>query len=269
MSEQFVDWSLTDVCADLCSSLDDEAFLVNPSSTVIDALAEYGIEHPDRFSSLQMLAEEGSLKQSLSRFTTASRLADLIDQELLEIRYLPNPPKSSMAVDSDQVIVLIDAADRVGTLSTSDGNFVAVVNETIEAKYRDAERYVLHTPAISRVETTLENRMGADRRDTFINLVDAADSNGYQVDEVTISLLVAAKHQDLLYDISKWGEDIGLASKATFSRKKSELEALDVLDTESVPIDVGRPRLRLRFAEPYLEQAKPVEVVEDISSRFK
>jgi DNA-binding MarR family transcriptional regulator len=70
---------------------------------------------------------------------------------------------------------------------------------------------------------------------------------------VTVSLLVAARNRELLYDISRWGEDVGLASKATFSRTKSQLEERGLLDTEKVPIDVGRPRLRLRLTDGLAE----------------
>ncbi|MFW6153464.1 MAG: hypothetical protein ACOC42_03805, partial [Halobacteriota archaeon] len=69
---------------------------------------------------------------------------------------------------------------------------------------------------------------------------------------------------DLLYDVSKWGEDIGLASKATFSRKKSELEDAGVIDTEKEYIDVGRPRLRLKFAHASLEGASPADIVDRV-----
>jgi hypothetical protein len=59
----------------------------------------------------------------------------------------------------------------------------------------------------------------------------------------------------LLYDISKWGEDVGLASKATFSRTKTDLEEAGVVATEKVPIEVGRPRLRLRLGDDRLRSA--------------
>ena len=55
----------------------------------------------------------------------------------------------------------------------------------------------------------------------------------------------------LLYDISRWGEDVGVASKATFSRAKSRLEDAALIRTEKVPIDVGRPRLRLTLPAEY------------------
>jgi predicted transcriptional regulator len=68
-------------------------------------------------------------------------------------------------------------------------------------------------------------------------------------------LLVAARHGEMLYDLSKWGEDTGVASKATFSRMKTHLERQGIIETEKVPIDVGRPRLRLLLGDERLREA--------------
>ena len=43
-----------------------------------------------------------------------------------------------------------------------------------------------------------------------------------------------------------------IASKATFSRTKTRLEDAGIIDTEKVPIDVGRPRLRLKLGDERL-----------------
>jgi hypothetical protein len=116
---------------------------------------------------------------------------------------------------------------------------------------------------MSQVRETLEGDIGpetAEDFDTVLDSLQTARGNGEGLDEVTISLLVAAKNGELLYDISKWGEDIGLASKATFSRTKTKLEDMGLIDTEKVPIDVGRPRLRLKLADDRLEDAPPDEL---------
>lgn len=105
--------------------------------------------------------------------------------------------------------------------------------------------------------------MGPDAVDDFDTVLESlttARGDGDGLDEVTISLLVAAKNEELLYDISKWGEDVGIASKATFSRAKTTLEEMGLIDTEKVPIDVGRPRLRLRFAHERLQSASADEL---------
>ena len=71
---------------------------------------------------------------------------------------------------------------------------------------------------------------------------------------------MAAKHEQLLYDISRWGEDAGVASKATFSRTKTHLEERGLLETEKVPIDVGRPRLRLLVGDERLGEVDAEEL---------
>ncbi|QHS15763.1 hypothetical protein GWK26_00600 [haloarchaeon 3A1-DGR] len=74
---------------------------------------------------------------------------------------------------------------------------------------------------------------------------------GGDTDAVTIALLVAAKSGAQQYRISKWGEDSGVGSAATFSRKKNNLEDDSVITTEKVPDDIGRPRYCLQLIDKY------------------
>jgi hypothetical protein len=67
-------------------------------------------------------------------------------------------------------------------------------------------------------------------------------------DEVALAILAGAKREVQLFELSTWGEDVGLASRATFSRVKIALEDRGVIETEKIPIDVGRPRQRLVLA---------------------
>ena len=90
--------------------------------------------------------------------------------------------------------------------------------------------------------------------------METARGDEEDLSEVTVALLVAAKNEQLLYDISKWGEDTGVASKATFSRTKTNLEERGLIDTEKVPIDVGRPRLRLKLADDRLTNVSAAEL---------
>lgn len=267
MSEQFVDRTVDDVCSELCAVLDGDALVLNPSRRMFQALVNWGAEHPETFSRMRLLGDRATLKDALTEFTIASRTAELVENDLLELRSHHDPPKSSIAIDDTTMLVIIDVGDAVGALSTSDAPLVSNLFATSNDRFEEAEDFLLHTPALSRIETTLIERLGDDRWEDFIQSVEAVSPNS-PVDEVIISILVAAKHRDLLYDISKWGEDIGLASKATFSRKKAELEECALIDTDSEPIDVGRPRLRLRLAEPALEAASPAEIIAEAERRL-
>ncbi|MFB6175911.1 MAG: DUF5821 family protein, partial [Halobaculum sp.] len=84
--------------------------------------------------------------------------------------------------------------------------------------------------------------------------------------EVKAALVVAAHGELLHYDVSKWGEDSGLASTASFSRHKSQLEDEDVIETEKQPVEMGRPRQRLKLTEEY-RQIAAEEGIEKVIAR--
>jgi len=179
------------------------------------------------------------------------------------MRLLSAVPNHSVAVTDESVYALVSVGDTVGGLGTEDAEFVEDAADYYESTWENAETYSLRTPAISRVRSTLESEIGeaaAADFDSVLGSLATARGDGDGLDEVTISLLVAARNNELLYDISKWGEDVGLASKATFSRTKTKLEDMGLIDTEKVPIDVGRPRLRLMLGDERLNDADSDEL---------
>ncbi|MFC7250777.1 transcriptional regulator TbsP [Halomicroarcula sp. GCM10025324] len=232
-------------------------YVVNPSGETISEFIttlEDSSAHPE----VRMLAEERVLKDIMDDFILASTAADLIEAETLALRLLADGPNHSIAVTSDEVYALVTVGDSVAGLGTDDDEFVGDVFGFYADVWDDAEAFSLRTPPLSLVQETLESDIGSETAadfDAVLGSLATARGDGDGLDEVTIALLVAAKNGELLYDISKWGEDIGLASKATFSRTKTKLEDMGLIDTEKVPIDVGRPRLRLMLGDERLKGA--------------
>jgi hypothetical protein len=236
--------------------------VVNPSRETMESLVsclgdiENGVE-------VELLADERKLKDVMDDFLVASNAADLLEAGRLTIRVRETLPENALLVSENAVVSLVFAGDRVGGLSTDEDAFVTQAREYYEDQWETADEFSLRTPPLSRVRETLESDIGPETADDFDAVLDSlqtARGNGEGLDEVTISLLVAAKNGELLYDISKWGEDIGLASKATFSRTKTKLEDMGLIDTEKVPIDVGRPRLRLMLGDERLDTAETDEL---------
>ncbi|QSG06867.1 transcriptional regulator TbsP [Halapricum desulfuricans] len=240
----------------------DELVVVNPSHETVRALVS-SMGGLDDVPVVNVLAEERTLKDVMDDFLVASAAADLIESDTLTLRVLENPPVNSLLISTDAVVSLATAGELVAGLTTTDDDFVTDAYEHYTDQWEIAKRFKLRTPPISRVRETLERDIGdnvAADFDDVLESLETARGNGDGLDEVTISLLVAAKNGELLYDISKWGEDIGLASKATFSRTKTQLEDQGLIDTEKVPIDVGRPRLRLKFGKDELLDASAAEL---------
>jgi hypothetical protein len=253
---------LTDGIADLLSRVLDDAstelYVVRPSPETIEALVSVASGR-EAVPTIKLLATERPLKDVMEDFIVASRAANLIEAGALECRTIADEEENSLLITDDAVIAVVGACEQVAGLLTTDEEFVGNAHRQYESAWADADGYSLRTPPLTTVRDTLGSDIGehtADDFDEVLASLQTARGNGKGLDEVTISLLVAAKNGELLYDISKWGEDIGLASKATFSRTKTKLEDMGLIDTEKVPIDVGRPRLRLMLGDDRLEDAE-------------
>lgn len=232
-------------------------FVVHPDGPtvrdVIDHLAAAALD-----VQIRVLVEADVIKPVMDDFVTASTAADLIDTGVLALRTSDELSLNALLIADGIAIALIRTDGHVHGLSSSDGAFVSDLLDRYDTRWTDANPYTLRTPPLSEVKHTLARDIGEHAETDFSGILTALESlgeDGRRLDEVTISLLVAARNEELLYDISKWGEDVGIASKATFSRTKTDLETAGLLATEKVPIDVGRPRLRLKLDDEALAEA--------------
>lgn len=240
----------------------ESLLLIDPTTQQIETLFEVATEiNPD--TKLQLLAREDALKDAFADFLIASQTADLIANETLAIRKTKSLPGNALILSESALSVIVTAGPDTAALTTTEGSFVPDSFGYFSGVWDESESYSLRTPPLSKIQQSLRESIGPEVESDFNTVVHALDTtrdNGVGLDEVTICLLVAAKNQELLYDISKWGEDVGIASKATFSRTKTELENLGIVDTEKVPIEVGRPRLRLKFANERLKGTSAEEL---------
>lgn len=220
---------------------------------LVEMLAES--EEP---SQVRLLVDDNVLKWLRDDFMLASTAAELLEADVLEWRAAAGRLDDTLLVTEEMVVSLLTPTEEESAaLATDDEEFVAAVRERWNGHWEEGEQFDLRTPAYSRVLDTFADEFGSAVESDFGTVLESAadmDADGW-LDEVAVALLVAAKHEQLLYDISHWGEDVGIASKATFSRKKTQLEEQGLLETEKVPIDVGRPRLRLLLGAERLREA--------------
>jgi hypothetical protein len=269
MTSNLLGTSVDEVLESVFATEPDTLFVVNPGADAVEQLVDVANGFGDGLPSIRLLGEQGLLKDVMGDFIVASNTANLVESGVLDIRVLEDDTRSSMVVTDEQTVALLEAGGLVGGLATDDTEFTGTAYDAVSADWDAAEPFNLRTPAIDRVSETLDEEIGPDVEDDFetvLESMETARGDGEGLDEVTVSLLVAAKNRVLLYDISKWGEDVGIASKATFSRTKTKLEDLGLIDTEKVPIDVGRPRLRLKLADDRLEEAPPSELANTAQS---
>ncbi|MFC7098756.1 transcriptional regulator TbsP [Halobaculum marinum] len=258
MTANLLESSMEDLLRALLDEADGDLVVVDPTETVIESLIDIAAGYGEGLPTLHVLADDRLLKDVMDDFLVAADAADLVDAGQMTLRELDDGADNTLVVGEDELYAVVSAGEHVAALAADDETFVADAYETYRSHWEDAATFNLRTPGLSRVRSTLDEDIGEPVRADFDSVLDSLETargDGDGLDEVTISLLVAAKNDVLLYDISKWGEDVGIASKATFSRTKTRLEDLGLIDTEKVPIDVGRPRLRLKLGDERLRTA--------------
>lgn len=255
-----------DIIQSVLSSSEDEVLVANPTAEVIEGLVAVATDIDGDLPEIRLVADEGVLKDVLDDFIVASNAANLVADGALSMRTAADEVENTLFVTPNSVVALVAAGDKVAGLVTDDEAFVETAFEAHQAHWEDAPEFKLRTPPLARVRETLGEDISEETLadfDAVLGSLSSARGDGDGLDEVTISLLDAARNEVLLYDISKWGEDVGIASKATFSRTKTKLEELGLIDTEKVPIDVGRPRLRLKLGADELVAAGADELADE------
>ena len=228
----------------MISDRDEPALYINPRSEQLAAFAEQAVPAEDQ-PKIRLLADSDEIKDALYSFLTASKIAELIHRDQLSLRTLSEPVQNTIFTTESETVIPVVGEHSI---SSTDSDLVSSVYGEFDSRFEAAEQYHLRTPPLSVVKETLREEIGDDIADEFDKVLahaeEISNSNDY-LSIVEIMLILAARNEVLLYDISKWGEDVGIASKATFSRAKSALEDADLIETEKVPLDIGRPRLRL------------------------
>lgn len=243
---------------------DDELIVFNPSPRLLEAVITVLHEDTPEISA-DILATATNTDRVTGGFVTPTRIQELIDREALSLHVIETNAESTFIVTGDLVFLPV-LLDGVYGMSATDPEMSGAFTEYFDGLVATADPISIRTPGLGTIRSTLTAEFGADIAEDFEQAVRAAGEQPDPVDPVAIALLIGAQHELLLYDLGHWGEDIGLASKASFSRTKTRLEEQGLLATEKVPIDIGRPRLRLKFGRVFsTESPESAELVHSLS----
>jgi hypothetical protein len=252
------------VCRTVLDDAVDTVLMVGLSADIIDGLLTVLTERNDP-PSIRILTAESVLKDLVSDFTIASTIADFIADDILSLRMTEDRLDGPLVLTEKRVIAIVSTETQTAGLATDEEEFVENARRHYADHWDTAESFTLRTPPLSRVQETMDEEFGSEMTANFEQMRTALGTDrgdGYsELDEVDICLLAAARNEALLYDISTWGEGVGIASRATFSRQKNRLEEKGLIETENVPIDIGRPRQRLLLGDERLREADADELV--------
>lgn len=239
--------------------------LVRPSVSTLESLADVSeTTTQTQFAGLTIIGEHDTLKAVRNQSVLAARLQQVIssaDITLLSADTISAFPPNTVISDG-RVFSVTEAGGELFTLQAADAATIEGARTAANA-ITDATAFDLRMPPIDQIRNTAADGVNQGFATDLNAYIDYVTQEGEQQDFIEVCLLLAARNEGLLYDIGRWGEDTGIASKATFSRSKTELEEAGLIDTEKVPIDVGRPRLRLGLAGPAADITDPISLVSD------
>ncbi|QLG29774.1 hypothetical protein HUG10_19420 (plasmid) [Halorarum halophilum] len=268
----------------------DEVIVVSDHVTVLReavlVVAEADEDAPDH---VRLLGTEGALSRACDDFLAASRAADLVEEERLSMRvseqgHLPSlvitggeggdPNRQSAAgevedpsrhSDSGEVTTIspLPGNDAVA-VRTDEADPVATIRSAFARSFSDAAEYEVGVPGYTRLLESLDVAVGPAVREDVASVMEAGvtvRSSADGVDEIDTILLVGGRNGAQLFELSEWAEDLGVASRATMSSRKRQLEAAGLLTTEKIRADVGRPRQRLLVAPEELRDSPPADLI--------
>lgn len=248
---------------DLLTEFDaEDLLLVNPNQATVKTMVASRFDGAS--SRLRVLAEERVMKGARRHFAFATKAADLIDDDQLVIRTVEELPRNSLLLGLDRGGVLVTDTEDVFGVQIDSADVSTSLRQGYEEAWTNAATFELRTPALTTIRESLQEEFDEtflEEFETAFESLEPVPRGVDGIDEVAVLLLLSAKREELLYDVGRWGEEIGLASKATFSRVKQQLEDTGLIRTEKVPMDIGRPRMRLHLAADELQKLGGEEFV--------
>lgn len=243
---------------------DGPVYLVNLSAELLTEAVKARYDMDDG-PVVHIISDEETIKGVCNDFQIATRMVDLRNEEGSNIYVADVSGRSSALITPDRVGAIVQDAI---VEEDEDEDFITEYREIIENG--DYEEYDFRSPGLTELMGAFREELGAGFADDYKTAMDVTGpltgENG--VDEVTLALIVGTFREELLYDLGRVMEDVGLASRATTSREKTTLEEYGLLETEKVPGDVGRPRQRLVLPADNTDRSV-VEFVERVKESEK
>lgn len=226
---------------------DEAEFILSDIELILDVVDLISAQNDVDF---EVVIPESEARQVKLNFPLNSKVVELIRQNRLTVYATRVSPLPNILKDGSDFYELIRFGDMNQFAKSTDEDLTTRIDEKLDRVKSTAEQVEPDILAWSELLSQLEKTVGIDVRPEFERLIEAARvENLGALDDISVAIISAAQAGALLNDLGTWAEDVGLASKATFSRRKNGLEEQGIIQTEKVPIDVGRPKLRLLLSD--------------------
>lgn len=239
----------------------DAALVVDPPAGVLDGIVAAALEGD--CVAVRLLLSADAAGGLADDFLLETTVAEARSRGRLAVRIASADLDERLLVGDGTARVVVPIEGTVGIFDVSSEDLVSPLREKYERHWEAGERVRTRAPPRTDLFDAAADRLGDRFVDEFDDALSGADHLAWHgtPTPIELSLVVAGRSGEHLYDVSRWGEDAGFASRSSLSRAKNELESEGLLTIESDPQERGRPRQRLLVGDERLAEADPDEVV--------
>ncbi|MFC5277933.1 DUF5821 family protein [Halorubrum rubrum] len=186
----------------------------------------------------------------------------------------PRPDRTLFA-SAGRVDAVVGPADDRTLLTDAESDRTTAAAEAVEARFEAAAPASIGMPSRSRLlsaaREALDDRFAADLETVLSTLGTdpTALDRSEALDDRTLLVALAARHDHLFADVREWADDVGIAPKQTFSAARRALEERGLVESIKVPMGIGRPNYRLRAVDETLNRVDAVRFPSALRELFE
>lgn len=207
---------------------------------------------------VRLLYPDDRVDELFAEFGRATQAAELIERGVLAIRTI-DQVSQRLTVTEETAFAHLQTGGEVRSLGADRAAFTGSIRDTYQRQWEASRPAQVPAPSRSRFVRTFRESF-PEAADTLAAVL-ATEEIGQrdELDPVTATTLVAARHEIQTIELSEWAESIGFSSRTELSRVTNRLTDRGLIATDRVPHGVGRPRQRLTIAVNDLEATPPTE----------
>jgi hypothetical protein len=235
---------------EILDSTSNEIIISNTDANTLDAF--FSTFDPNNHPTIRIIASKDTLDAITETFPDNARLKGYVLDNDLKLKTLPENneehPHSPAIVAGDDVYIPVYTGSKHQIIPAPETETTSELRDVVTSTIDAAKPFSFRVPAYRKIEEEFTETVSEACFETLEKILDAADGFGHSTNiskPTTAILLAAAAHEEQNYHTGQAAEDSRFASKAKMSREKRKLEDRNLLETEKIPKDIGRPRQRL------------------------
>ncbi|MBP1922054.1 hypothetical protein J2751_001059 [Halorubrum alkaliphilum] len=184
-------------------------------------------------------------------------------------------PDRPLFATPDRVDALAGPPDRRTLVTETQPDRAAAAHGTATRRFGRADPTSIRMPGrtelLAAAGETLDDRF-ADDLATVLDSIDldpACLDRSDVIDDRTLFVALAARHDHLFTDVREWADDVDIVEKQRFSDARRALENRGIIESIRVPINKGRPNNRLRALDETLIRVDPEEFLPALRERVR